>query len=235
VRRVVLVVFLLLAALAPLGCAGADGQRAQELLEESDRALAQVETFRISGRMTMATPVGDFLLVMYGGGDAQPGGAFFITMKAPDLPEFPETTVVVRGDEAWMKLDGAWQPFPVPPTEATGIEQFDVTQYVKDVELDDDAEVNGEPAVKITGVIDTAGLFDRLLRQFGTVGGEPIPDLSEVLGDSRAVIYLSQESHLPLRMLLDMTMEVEGQDLEMHLDYAITNVDEPVEVPDPDA
>jgi outer membrane lipoprotein-sorting protein len=235
VRRVVLVVFLLLAALAPLGCAGADGQRAQELLEESDRALAQVETFRISGRMTMATPVGDFLLVMYGGGDAQPGGAFFITMKAPDLPEFPETTVVVRGEEAWMKLDGAWQPFPVPPTEATGIEQFDVAQYVKDVELDDDAEVNGEPAVKITGVIDTAGLFDRLLRQFGTVGGEPIPDLSEVLGDSRAVIYLSQESHLPLRMLLDMTMEVEGQDLEMHLDYAITNVDEPVEVPDPDA
>ena len=234
-RRVVLVVFLLLAALAPLGCAGADGQRAQELLEESDRALAQVETFRISGRMTMATPVGDFLLVMYGGGDAQPGGAFFITMKAPDVPEFPETTVVVRGDEAWMKLDGAWQPFPAPPTDATGIEQFDIAQYVKDVELDDDAEVNGEPAVKITGVIDTAGLFDRLLRQFGTVGGEPMPDLSKMLGDSRAVIYLSQESHLPLRMLLDMTMGVEGQDIEMHLDYAITNVDEPVEVPDPDA
>ena len=98
-RRVVLAVGLLVAALLPLGCAGADGQRAQELLEESDRALAQVESFRFSGRMTMETPVGDFRMVLFGGGDAKPGGAFFMTMKSPDLPEFPETTMVVRGDE----------------------------------------------------------------------------------------------------------------------------------------
>jgi len=234
-RRVTLVVSLLVVALAPLGCAGADGQRAQELLEESDRALAQVESFRFSGRMTMATPVGDFRFVLYGGGDAQPGGAFFMTMKAPDIPEFPETTVVVRGDEAWMKLDGGWQALPMPPAQATGIEQFDVAQYVKDVELDEDAEVDGEPAVKITGVLDTAGLFDGLLGQLGAVGGGPMPDLSEMLGDTRAVIYLSQESRLPLRMLLDLTMEVEGEKIEMHLDYAITNVNEPVEVPDPGA
>ena len=234
-RRSVLVLSLLLAALAPLGCAGADGQRAQELLEESDRALAQVESFRLSGSMTMATSVGDFRVIMYGGGDAQPGGAFFMTMKAPDVPEFPETTVVVRGDEAWMKVDGLWQSLPVPPTQATGIEQFDIARYVKDVELDEDAEVKGEPAVKITGVIDTAGLFDGLVGQLGALGGGPMPDHSQMLGDSRAVVYLSHESHLPLRMLLDLTMEVEGQELEMHLDYAITNVNEPVEVPEPGA
>jgi hypothetical protein len=234
-RRVALVVSLLLVALAPLGCAGADGQRAQELLEESDRALAEVESFRFSGRMTMATPVGSFRIVLYGGGDAQPGGAFFMTMKAPDVPEFPETTVVVREDEAWMKLDGGWQPLPMPPAHATGIEQFDVAQYVKDIELDEDAEVDGEPAVKITGVLDAAGLFDGLLGQFGSVGAGPTPDLSEVLGDARAIIYLSQESRLPLRMLLDLTMEVEGETAELHLDYAITNVNEPVEVPDPGA
>ena len=101
------------------------------------------------------------------------------------------------------------------------------------MELDEDADVKGEPAVKITGVIDTAGLLDGVLGQLGTLGGGPMPDLSEMLGDSRAVVYLSQESHLPLRMLLDLTMEVEGQELEMHLDYAITNVNEPVEVPEP--
>lgn len=234
-RRVVLVVGLLLAAVLPLGCAGADGQRAQELLEESDRALAQVESFRFSGRMTMETPVGDFRMVLFGGGDANPGGAFFMTMKSPDLPEFPETTMVVRGDEGWMKLNGGWQSFPVPPTQATGIEQFDMAQYVKDVDLDEDSEVDGKPAVKITGVIDTAGLVDGLVGQFGAVGGGPVPDLSEMLGDTRAVIYLSPESHLPLRMLLDLTMEVQGEEVEMHLDYAITNVNEPVAVPDPGA
>jgi hypothetical protein len=234
-RRVAFVVFLVFAALAPLGCAGADGQRAQELLEESDRALAQVESFRFSGRMTMETPVGDFRVVLFGGGDAGPGGAFFMTMKAPDIPEFPETTMVVRGDEAWMQLDGGWQPVPIPPTQATGIEQFDFAEYVKDVDLDEDAEVDGKPAVKITGVIDTAALFDGLLGQLGAVGGGPMPDLSEMLGDTRAVIYLSQESHLPLRMLLDLTMEIQGEEVDMHLDYAITNVNEPVEVPDPGA
>jgi outer membrane lipoprotein-sorting protein len=234
-RRVVLAVGLLLAAVLPLGCAGADGQRAQELLEESDRALAQVESFRFSGRMTMETPVGDFRMVLFGGGDAKPGGAFFMTMKSPDLPEFPETTMVVRGDEGWMKLNGGWQSLPVPPAQATGIEQFDMAQYVEDVDLDEDSEVDGKPAVKITGVIDTAGLVDGLVGELGAVGGGPVPDLSEMLGDTRAVIYLSPESHLPLRMLLDLTMEVQGEEIEMHLDYAITNVNEPVEVPDPGA
>jgi hypothetical protein len=234
-RRVALCVSLLLAALAPLGCAGADGQRAQELLEESDRALAQVESFRFSGRMTMETPVGEFRIVLFGGGDAKPGGNLFMTMKAPDIPEFPETTMVFRGDEAWMKLDGGWQPVPVPPTQATGIEQFDFAEYVKDVDLDEDAEVDGKTAVKITGVIDTAALFDGLLGQLGAVGGGPMPDFSEMLGDTRVVIYLSQESHLPLRMLLDLSMEIEGEEVDMHLDYAITNVNEPVEVPDPGA
>lgn len=233
-RRAALAIALLL-AVASAGCAGADGQKAQELLAQSDQALAQVESFRFSGRMTMEAPMGDFRVVFFGGGDARPGGSFFMTMKAPDIPQFPETTMVVRGDEAWMKLDGAWQPVPVPPTQATGIQHFDFAGYVKDVDLDEDAEVDGKPAVKITGVIDTAALSDGLLGQLGAVGGGSMPDLSEMLGDTRAVIYLSQESHLPLRMLLDLTMEVQGEEVEMHLDFAITNVNEPVEVPDPGA
>lgn len=232
--RATLVLALVL-AVASSGCAGADGQKAQELLAQSDQALTQVESFRFSGRMTMATPVGDFRVVLFGGGDAQPGGAFFMTMKAPDIPQFPETTAVIRGDKAWMKVNGGWQELPLLPGQTTGIEQFDLVPYVKDVELDEHADVGGEPAVKITGVLDTAGLFDGMLGQFGAAGGGPMPDLSEMLGDTRAVIYLSQESRLPLRMLLDLSMEVDGETVEMHLDYAITNVNEPVEVPDPRA
>ena len=111
---------------------------------------------------------------------------------------------------------------PIPPRQATGIEQFDFAEYVKDVDVDEDAEVDGKPAVKITGVIDTAALFDGLLGQLGAVGGGPMPDLSEMLGDTRVVIYLSRASHLPLRMLIDLSMEVEGEEIDMHLDFAIT-------------
>jgi hypothetical protein len=36
-------------------------------------------------------------------------------------------------------------------------------------------------------------------------------------------------------MLLDLTMDVAGEEVAMSLDYAITNVDEPVDMPGPDA
>jgi hypothetical protein len=220
------------------GCAGADGQRAQELLAQSDQALAHVETFRFAGRMTMSASVGDFGFTMTGGGDAQPGGSFFVKMQAPELPNFPGTMVVVRGDEAWMKLGGTWQKLPLPAADLgsmSGIEQFDLTPYVKDVDVDEDAVVGGEPAAKITGVLNTAGLFEGVLGQLGSFAG-PLPeDFSDMLGDTRAVIYVSDATHLPLRILVDMTMEIEGESVTMHLDYAITDVNEPVKVPGPGA
>lgn len=227
--------FALALSVASAGCAGAEGQQAQELLAQSDQALAQVESFRFAGRVRMETPVGDFGFVLRGGGDAKPGGSFYMTMESPDVPEFPEMTIVVRGTEAWMKVAGQWQRVPVPPGQVTGIEQFDLAQYVKDVEVDENALVSGEPAVKITGVIDTAGLFDGLLGQLGSVAGGSLPDFSDSFGDTRAVIYISEASHLPLRMLLDMTMEIEGRSLAMHLDYTITDVNEPVRIPGPGA
>jgi 5-methyltetrahydropteroyltriglutamate--homocysteine methyltransferase len=47
-RRISLLLLLALSALALAGCAGADAQRAQELLLRSDRALQQVESFRFA-------------------------------------------------------------------------------------------------------------------------------------------------------------------------------------------
>ena len=100
---------LLVLALAPAGCAGAEGQKAQELLAQSDQALAQVKSFRFSGRMWMETPVGDFTFIMTGGGNTAKGGSSFAIMRAPDVPEFPEVTVVMRGAKAWMKMAGRWR------------------------------------------------------------------------------------------------------------------------------
>lgn len=234
-RRAALAVLFLLAALAPLGCAGADGKRAQELLAESDLALAQVESFRFAGRMTMTADLGSFSFVLRGGGDARPGGSFFMEMESPDVPGFPGMTMIVDGNDAWIDAGAGWQSVPLPPSQATGIEQFDLAPYVKDVELDEDAVVGGEPAVRITGVLDTAALFDGLLGQLGGAGGGTLPDFSGSFGDTRAVIYLSKETSLPLRMLLDLTMDVAGEEVAMSLDYAITNVNEPVEVPGPGA
>lgn len=228
-RRAALV--LALAALLPLGCAGAEGQRAQELLAQSDQALAGVKSMRFAGRMWMETPVGDFTFVLSGGGTAKGGGASYMTMRAPDVPEFPGMSIVVRGQTAWMKAGGAWERTELPPQSAVGVEQFDFTPYVKDVDVDEGHEVAGEPAVKLTGVLDTAGLVNGLFSQLGSVPGGAVPDLSESFADTRIVLYISEVSHLPLRTLMDMSVEAAGERFELHMDFALSGVNEPVKIP----
>jgi hypothetical protein len=224
-----------LVATLPLGCAGAEGQRAQELLTQADQALAKVESFRFAGRLWMETPAGEFTFVMRGGGNPKQGGSSFVVMQAPDVPEFPQVTVVTRGQKSWVKAGGPWQRLPVPPGQATGIEQFDFTPYVKDVSVEDGAEAGGEPAVKITGVLDTSGLVQGVLGQLGAASGGAVPGLSDGLGDTRVVFYVSEVSHLPLRTLVDVSMKTAGEKVTLHLDFAITNVNEPVTVPGPGA
>jgi len=167
------------------------------------------------------------------GGTTAKGGSSFATMRAPDVPQFPEVTVVMRGSKAWMKTAGRWQSLPIPLGQPTGIEQFDFTQYVKDVQVDEDATVGGEPAVKITGVLDTAGLVEGMFGQLGLAAGGAVPNLSDSLGDTRVVIYISEVSHLPLRTLVDLTVEAAGEKVKVHLDYAIVGVNEPVRIPGP--
>ena len=232
-RRVAFAFALVLAAILPLGCAGAEGQRAQELLAQSDEALAGVESFRLAGRMWMETPIGDFTFVLRGGGNSKNGGSSFMTMSSEDMPGFPGMTVVTRGQTAWVNAGGGWQRSQLPPGAATGVEQFDFTPYVKDVDVEEGHDVGGEPAVKVGGVFDTAGLLEGMFDQLGGVPGGALPDLSEHLGDSRVVLYISETSHLPLRTLLDMSMEAEGERIDMHMDFALSGVNEPVKIPGP--
>jgi hypothetical protein len=233
-RRAALLFLVVLAAL-PLGCAGAEGRRAQELLAQSDQALAQVKSFRFAGRLWMETSVGDFIFVMHGGGSPAKGGSSFVSMQAPDVPQFPEVTVVTRGARAWVKAGNGWQRVTIPPGQPSGIEQFDFTPYVKDVKVEDGATAGGEAAVKITGLLDTAGLVQGVFGQLGVASGGAMPALSAGLGDTRVVIYISEVSHLPLRTLVDIKVEAAGEKVNMHLDFAITNVNEPVRVPGPGA
>jgi hypothetical protein len=231
-RRAALLTLLVVAVL-PLGCAGAEGRQAQELLAQSDQALSQVRSFRFAGRLWLETPVGDFTFVMRGAGNSAKGGSTFVTMDAPDVPQFPEVTVVTRGERAWMKAGGGWQPLTIPPGQVTGVEQLDFTPYVKDVQVEDDAMAGGEPAVKLTGVFDTAGLLQGMFGQLAPASGGALPDLSTSLGDTRVVIYISEATHLPLRTLVDLTVESAGEKATMHLDFALTNVNERVSIPGP--
>jgi hypothetical protein len=235
-RRLAILVVLAAASVLPLtGCVGPEGKQAQDILAQADQAMAQAESFRFAGRLTLETSVGDFTMVMRGAASKEDGGASVVTLSSDDIPGFPEVTVVTRGQDAWVKAGGSWQRAQVPAGQATGVDQFDFVPYIKDVDVDGGQQVDGEPAVKITGVLDTAGLVNGFVGQLGAVPGGALPDLSDGLGDTRVALYVSETSHLPLRTLVDMSFERGGESAEMHFDFAITNVGEPVAIPHPGA
>ncbi len=134
-----------------------------------------------------------------------------------------------------MGMSGSWTPMPVPPGQAaSAAAQFDFTPYVEDVQVESGPLLDGEPTVKIVGVLDTAAFAQGMLGQLSSLPAADsalMPELSDVLKDTRIVLYMSETTHLPLRGLVDMAMEVEGERLELHLDFSMKGYDKPVRIP----
>jgi hypothetical protein len=235
-RSIALALTAVLTACALAGCSGADARRAQELLQQSNQALLEAKSFRFAGRMWMKGPdgVGEISLSMRGAASQKGAGASYLTMRAQGVPGFPETTVVVQGRRAWMGMAGSWTSLPAPPGRTSAAAQFDFTPYVKDVQVESGPVLEGEPSVKIVGVLDTTAFAQGMLAQLGSLpGGDSalLPDLSDVLEDTRIALYLSETTHLPLRGLLDMALEAEGERFEIHMDFSMRGYDRPVRIP----
>jgi hypothetical protein len=229
-RRLLLALVLAAVAVAAAGCVpGEEARKAEALLEESNEAFADLATYRLGGVMSMETPIGAIAFEIAADVD-QGAEAMVMTMSSPDLPG-ANVLMVVRGDSFWMNMGGAgWQPVPDPPPGMAGAEQFDVLPHVKDVEVEEGQTVDGEPAVKITGVLDLDSFAE------GFMAGIPEGvDVDASFGDTRIVVYLSERTKLPLRMLMDQSMEIEGETMEVHMDLALSNLNEPVDIPNPGA
>jgi hypothetical protein len=100
---------------------------------------------------------------------------------------------------------------------------------VKDVEVEHAKLIDGQPMVKISGVIDTAVRQGALADVTGAEGSGI--DLSKALGDTRVVLYISESRHLPMRGLVDVPIEVAGEKIELHLDFAYTSYDTRIDFP----
>ena len=115
---------------------------------------------------------------------------------------------------------------------------FDFTQHVTDVAIDDTTTFLGEPVTKIVGVIDTAGLINALSGQFGglsDLGGAGLPaDFTSGLGDTRIVVYISDETHYVRAAHMSFSLEQQGQTMTMDIDYSLQSVNESIEIPEPD-
>jgi hypothetical protein len=237
-RRIGLLALAVVSALALTGCSGTDAKRAQELLSQSDHALQGLKSYRFAGRIWIESDAADFSLVMRGGGNTARGGPSFLIMRSDDLPGFPEVTLVQQGHMTWVRAGGAWQRTEALAGQPTGLQQFDFSPYVKDVTVDEDAMVDGEPAVKMTGVLDTTSMVEGVFASLGGASGTaglPFDQLANSFEDTRVVLYLSEATHLPVRTLVDMSVDAEGQKVKIHLDFALEPAKRRVRIPVPTA
>jgi hypothetical protein len=231
-RRGLALLLVTAVAAVATGCSGADAQEAQTLLAESNAAFAQVRSATFTARLTMTGGPQEFDMTMSGGGysKGRHAGDFYVVATSDTLP-FRELTAVTRSGRMSMTLDGTTVGgVPVPPQETNPIELVDLQEYVKDVTVEHGKLIDGESMAKISGVIDTAALTKGALAGLTGAGDSGI-DFSKALGDTRVVLYLSESTHLPMRGLVDVPIEVAGQKIEMHLDFAYTSYNTKVEFP----
>jgi hypothetical protein len=231
-RRGLALLLVTAVAAVAAGCSGADAQEAQQLLEQSNAAFAEVRSATFTARLRMTGGPQEFDMTMSGGGYAKGrhAGEFYVVATSDTLP-FRELTAVSKSGRVSMTVDGtSLGTVPVPQQNDNPIQLVDLSQYVKDVTVEHGKLIDGESMAKISGVIDTAGLAKGSLANM-TGMGESGLDLSKALGDTRIVLYVSESTHLPMRGLVDVPIEVAGQKIEMHLDFAYTSYDTRVDFP----
>jgi hypothetical protein len=232
-RRAFALLLLAAAVAVAPACSGADAQEAQQLLAQSDAALANVESATFTARMTMTGGPADLTLTMTGGGYAKGkrSGDFYLLGTAENFP-FRDLVMVKRSGRVSMSINGSVVgQVPLPSTgEDNPLHVVDISPYVKDVRVEHGKLIDGEPMTKLSGTIDTAALVHGALGDLTGAGGNGL-DLSNALGDTRVVLYLSDATHLPMRGLVDVAMKVSGQKIEMHLDFAYTSYNEKLEFP----
>jgi hypothetical protein len=231
-RRVLALLLLTATAAVASGCSGADAEEAQALLAQSNAAFAEVRSATFTARMSLTGGPQELSMTMSGGGYAHGRAGDFYVLATSDSLGFRDLVLVSRSGRVSMSVDGhSIGEVPLSNTTADNpIQLVDFSQYVKDVDVEHGKLIGGEPMTKLTGVIDTAALAEGALADVTQVGGESL-DLSKSLGDMRIVLYLSDATNLPMRGLVDVPMDVAGQKIAMHLDFAYTSYDHRVEFP----
>ena len=231
------------------GCAaGQDGAEAQELLRQATEAQADVGSMTFSMNVVGAAGGQQFTMQMSGGGYLKGEKEGDMVMRASMVaPNMPATNFefVSRKGAVYVNLNGTWQKIPggMGETQAEQLEQqlagFDFTKYVTEVAVEEGTTFLGEPVTKIEGTIDTKGLIGGLFGQLGAAGGQngvgiaPPQEALDALGPVRAVLYISDVTHLVKAVRLAFDVDFQGETGTFEMNYALRSVNEPVEIPKP--
>jgi hypothetical protein len=238
-RRAAAVTFVLLL----VGCGGAEGQRAQELLAQAEAASRQVSTASYELELSFAAKGQSVRLELEGSGYLKGPRAGDQVARMRGTGPFGGVAFdfVVVGNQFHGGVNGRWQTVPIPagqrnPPQLGPEALAKLTPYVKQVSVQEGQLVNGERIASVSGVLDTEGLVKAMagLDAFSGVVGQSGPDLAELaehLGDVHAVLAISEETHLLRSAIIDLTVENEGEKIDVQVIYRLKDVNKPVRLP----
>jgi hypothetical protein len=245
-RRALLVFATVLVA---AGCSGGpDAQRAHELLAQAQAAEAKLASVSYELEFNLSADGKKIAVTMAGGAyvKGKRAGDQYLHGRVSGAPIELDFDFVSLGKRAYVRGGGsAWQAVPRPELarsrEANDLGSAavrELTRYVTDVRVKEGQLVAGEPAATISGTIDTEGLVKAAsrLQGFSSVVGDAAPELSsfaEHLGETHAVLVISERTRLLRAMLIDLTVEQDGEVVGVQVIYRLRDVNKPVRIPRP--
>jgi hypothetical protein len=232
------------AALVLSGCSTLEAKRAQELLQEAGRAQAQLRSVAFEAELS-ATFDGQRVRLALEGAASKEGAAFSVAATGIPGEADQSMRMVVRGDRAWTNDGTGWEAVPVPPNMKTqvgglsgsmGADAFGrLAEHVQDVRVAENQEIGGKVVTTIAGEIDTSGLLEAVSKLGAQTSALPfdVDDLGLEIGDIEAVLSIDERTRLLDSALVRLTVEAQGEKLELELRYRLTSANEPIALPAP--
>ena len=226
--------FALLLAFGVSGCIGADGQRAEALLQQAQNAQASITSEKFVMRFDIEAEGKQISMSMDGGAylKGPHRGDFYFTMSGSGVPQMSalNMSIVRRGNIAEVRAAGRTQRVSAPAEQSqfgSPTSMLQLARYVKSVSVDETA-YNGRPADRIVGKLDTNALL-------GSAGGFATKALGSSgvhLGDIRAVLFVPRDTHLVEVMFADLDIKADGHKAHLHISIASRDINKPVSIPE---
>lgn len=237
---------LVLAVAALAGCAGGpEATQAYDLLQQAQAAQAKLSSVSYEAKSSFSVEGQKFGYMFRGAAQLKgaSAGDQWLEMTSQEVPGVGQIamSMVRRGSRLTIRSMGAVQEVPVPAElqakqEAWGsFDSLDLTSCVKDVDVAEGQNLNGEPATRIAGEFDAICAFKALsgVSSLGQNAGST-PDLDQLrdhLGAARATLFVSERTHLLVGGMITLEVEVDGHELSFDVSYRLTSVDQPVRFP----
>lgn len=236
---------IVIAALVLAGCAGGpDAQQAQALLQRAQAEQLKLRTAAFSAELSVTANGQKFGLAMDGAAAMKAaGGDMWLRMTGNGMGgEDFELKMSKRGSRVTVTAQGETQTFnaqdaAAPKLDSLGsLGSFDFASCIKSVDVAEGRRINGEPATRIAGTVDT-GCILKAASALGGVAGSSAPDvdfdeLSKYVDDVHATLFVSERSRLLVGALVTTSISAMGQSADVQIRYRLTRVNQPLRFPD---